>query len=317
MANTPQGAGHQQGGAGVITPAESGMLEGGHLTLVYALNSSTNPAIRFRIMKTLALSLVISTGIGLAGVAVAAERAAAAFPAGAIVDLTHAYDTDTVYWPTASGFEMTSDFKGMTDGGWYYEANTIVTAEHGGTHLDAPIHFAANRHHADEIPLERLIGPGVLIDVSRQALSDRDYRVSVADFEAWESNHGRLPDGGIVLLRTGFGQFWPDRKRYMGTDDRGPDAVRDLHFPGLHADAARWLVENRRIHAIGLDTPSIDYGQSADFQSHRILFAENIPAFENVAHLDRLPETGFHVIALPMKIRGGSGGPLRIVAIVP
>ena len=177
------------------------MLKGGHLTLVYALNSSTNPAIRFRIMKTLALSLVISTGIGLAGVAVAAERAAAAFPAGAIVDLTHAYDTDTVYWPTASGFEMTSDFKGMTDGGWYYEANTIVTAEHGGTHIDAPIHFAANRHHADEIPLERLIGPGVLIDVSRQALSDRDYRVSVADFEAWESNHGRLPDGGIVLLR--------------------------------------------------------------------------------------------------------------------
>jgi kynurenine formamidase len=249
--------------------------------------------------------------------AAAESPAGVAFPAGRIVDLTHAYDRDTVYWPTASGFELEVDFKGTTDGGWYYEANTFRTAEHGGTHLDAPIHFAANRHHADEIPLERLMGPAVVIDVSKQASSDRDYQVSVADFEAWEERNGRLPDGVIVLLRTGFGRFWPDREAYMGTAERGPEAVKSLHFPGLDPAAAAWLVAERDIHAIGLDTPSIDFGQSADFESHRILFEQNIPAFENVANLPELPERDFQVIALPMKIRGGSGGPLRIVAIVP
>ena len=262
-------------------------------------------------MKTLSLCLLLALVAGPAARAVADEPLA-----GRIVDLTHAYDGDTVYWPTADGFELTVDFKGMTDGGWYYEANTFRTAEHGGTHLDAPIHFAAGRHHADEIPLEKLIGPAVVIDVTAQAAEDRDYQVAVADFEAWEKKHGRLPDGVIVLLNTGFGKFWPDRVTYMGTAERGAEAVSKLSFPGLHPDAASWLVAERRIHAIGLDTPSIDYGQSAGFESHRVLFEENIPAFENVANLDRLPPAGFQVVALPMKIRGGSGGPLRIVAIL-
>jgi kynurenine formamidase len=262
-------------------------------------------------MKTLSLCLLLALIAGQAARAVADEPLA-----GRIVDLTHAYDGDTVYWPTADGFELKVDFKGMTDGGWYYEANTFRTAEHGGTHLDAPIHFAAGRHHADEIPLEKLIGPAVVIDVTAQAAEDRDYQVAVADFEAWEKVHGRLPDGVIVLLNTGFGKFWPDRVAYMGTAERGADAVSKLSFPGLHPDAARWLVAERRIHAIGLDTPSIDFGQSAGFEAHRILFEENIPAFENVANLDRLPPKGFQVVALPMKIRGGSGGPLRIVAII-
>ena len=198
-----------------------------------------------------------------------------------IVDLTHAYDADTIYWPTAPGFELEVDFRGMTDGGWHYEANTFRSAEHGGTHLDAPIHFAEGRQHADEIPLDHLIGPAVVLDVTEQAASDRDYQVSVDDFKEWEDQHGRLPDGFIVLIRTGFGKFWPDRVRYMGTDQRGAEAVALLHFPGLHPETASWLVGNRAIHAIGLDTPSIDYGQSKIFESHRILFAHDIPAFEN------------------------------------
>ncbi|GIV61438.1 MAG: cyclase [Rhodothermaceae bacterium] len=241
----------------------------------------------------------------------------AAFPNGEIVDLTYAFDENTVYWPTASGFSRTTDFEGYTEAGYYYSAYSFCTAEHGGTHLDAPVHFAEGRQATDEIPLERLMGPAVVVDVSARAAADRDYQVSVTDFEAWEARHGRLPDGAIVLLRTGFGQYWPDRVRYMGTDARGPEAVADLHFPGLHPEAAAWLVANRAIHAIGIDTPSIDHGPSTQFETHRTLFAENIPAFENVAHLDRLPETGAYVIALPMKIRGGSGGPLRIIALVP
>lgn len=241
----------------------------------------------------------------------------AAFPAGAVVDLTYAFDEETVYWPTAEGFVLTVDAKGMTEGGYYYEANSFSAAEHGGTHLDAPVHFAENHWTADAIPLERLIGPAIVIDVTAQATDNPDYLISVADFERWEGTHGPMPDGVIVLLRTGYGAFWPDRTRYMGTAERGADAVPKLHFPGLDPAAARWLVENRTIHAIGLDTPSIDYGQSSLFEAHRTLFAANIPAFENVAHLDRLPPEGFTIVALPMKIKGGSGGPLRLIAILP
>ncbi len=239
------------------------------------------------------------------------------FPGGTLIDLTYAFDAETVYWPTAGGFDLTVDAKGMTEGGYYYEANSFSAAEHGGTHLDAPIHFAEGNWTTDAIPLDRLMGSAIVVDVSEQAAGNPDYLVAVADFEAWEQDHGTLPDDVIVLLRTGYGQFWPDRERYMGTAERGANAVPKLHFPGLHPEAAQWLVDNRAIKAIGLDTPSIDYGQSTLFESHRILYTQNIPAFENVAHLDRLPLIGFTIIALPMKIKDGSGGPLRIIAIVP
>src|SRR4029453_10409340 len=122
--------------------------------------------------------------------------------------------------------------------------------------------------------------------------------------------------GSIILLKTGYGKLYPDRKKYLGTDERGAEAVAKLHFPGLDPAAAKWLAQNRSIKAIGLDTASIDRGQSTLFESHRTLFENNIPAFENVANLEQLPVKGFSVIALPMKIKGGSGGPLRIVAML-
>ena len=235
---------------------------------------------------------------------------------GKIIDLTHSFGEDTIFWPTAEGFKLEVAFEGQTAQGYYYIANTFCTAEHGGTHIDAPIHFYKDRYTVDEIPLEQLISKGVVIDVSEKCAADPDYLVNKGDFVAWEKAHGIQLNDFIVLIRTGFGKYWPDRLKYLGTDERGPDAVPKLHFPGLHPDAAKWLVENRSIKAIGLDTPSIDYGQSTDFMSHVILYEQNIPAFENVANLGQLPESDFTVIALPMKIEGGSGGPLRIIAIV-
>lgn len=243
--------------------------------------------------------------------------APAPFPNGTLVDLTHAFDSTTVFWPTADGFKLHIDARGMMEAGFYYEANSFSTAEHGGTHLDAPVHFAEGQHATDEIPLDRLMGPAVVVDVSTQAAADRDYQIQVSDLEAWEQTHGPIPDGVILLFHTGFGQFWPDRAQYMGTAERGAAAVAKLHFPGIHPETARWLVENRRINAVGIDTPSIDYGQSTLFETHQVLFKTNMPAFENVAHLDQLPANGATVIALPMKIKDGSGGPLRIVAVVP
>ena len=236
--------------------------------------------------------------------------------AGRLVDLSHAYDEQTVFWPTAAGFRLEKVAEGVTPAGYYYAANNFSTAEHGGTHLDAPVHFAEGRHSADQVPLERLMGAGVLVDVSEQCARDADYQVTAEDFAAWEREHGRLPEGSLLLLRTGFGRRWPDRRSYLGTDERGPEAVARLHFPGLHPDAARWLVRERSVKAVGLDTPSIDYGQSKLFESHRVLFERDIPAFENLANLEQLPAKGFHLVALPMKIKGGSGGPLRAVAIV-
>jgi kynurenine formamidase len=235
-------------------------------------------------------------------------------PSGRVVDLSHPFDASTVYWPTAEGFKLDTDFEGMTDKGYFYSAYRYSAAEHGGTHLDAPVHFAKGRHHVDEIPLEQLMGNGIVIDVTSQCAANPDYLVSVADFQNWERRNGRIRPDTIVFLRTGFGKRYPDRKAYLGTEERGADAVAKLHFPGLDPAAARWLTQNRSIKAIGLDTASIDYGQSTLLESHRILMEKNIPAFENVANLELLPAKGFSVIALPMKIKGGSGGPLRIVA---
>jgi kynurenine formamidase len=233
------------------------------------------------------------------------------------VDLSYSFNAQTIYWPTAEGFKLDTVAAGMTPAGYYYAANNFSTSEHGGTHLDAPVHFAEGKNTADRIPLEQLVGPAVVVDVTASASANPDYLVTVADLEAFERDHGRIPDGAIVLFRTGWGSRWPDRARYLGTDRTGPEAVPLLHFPGVDSTAARWLVTNRRVDAVGIDTPSIDVGQSTTFDAHRILYAADVPGFENVANLDQLPPTGAFVIALPMKIEGGSGGPLRIVAVLP
>lgn len=239
------------------------------------------------------------------------------FPKGHLVDLTYSYSTETIYWPTEDGFKIDDDFSGMTEKGYYYSAKKFSAPEHGGTHMDAPIHFAKNGKTIDQIPLDNLIGPAIVIDVSKEALTNPDYQISIQDFSNWESSYGKIPDGVIVLLRTGYGRYWPDHLKYLGTAKKGKEALTDLHFPGLHPDAAKWLVENRKINAIGLDTQSIDYGRSEFFETHRILCANDIPFFENVANLDKVPATGALVIALPMKIEGGSGAPLRLVSIIP
>ncbi|MCB7479721.1 cyclase family protein [Christiangramia sediminis] len=232
-----------------------------------------------------------------------------------IIDLTHAFSHETVYWVTAREFKLEEVAKGKTEKGYYYSANNFSTAEHGGTHIDAPIHFAENMQSLDEIPLKQLIGNGIKIDISAKALKTSDYIISIDDLKDWEKSNGKIPEQSIVLFQTGFGKFYPDAKKYLGTDKRGSEAVKELHFPGLSTEAAIWLIENRKIKAVGLDTASIDFGQSTDFATHVALMSRNIPAFENVANLDRLPSRDFQIIALPIKIKGGSGGPLRIIAI--
>lgn len=233
-----------------------------------------------------------------------------------IVDLTHSFGPDTIYWPTdQQGFELDVVFKGEAEGGYWYEANRMCTAEHGGTHMDAPIHFAAGQPGTADVPVEAGIGPLVRVDVSAAAAADSDYRLSTEDLKRWEKRHGRIPRGAIVVMYSGWAARWPDRRLYMGTDVPGDTA--NLHFPSFGEDAARFLVEKRDIKAIGVDTASIDYGASRDFIVHRIINGAGKPGFENLANLDAVPPKGATLIALPMKIEDGSGGPLRAIAILP
>ena len=262
---------------------------------------------KFSVLALLAISMA----------ACSRQANSARWPAGPPIDLSHDYSDQTVFWPTAAGFKLDKVADGLTEQGYYYAANNFSTSEHGGTHIDAPVHFARGHRSVDQIPLDQLIGAAVVVDVTEACANQPDYRVTIEDFTAWERSNGEILAGTIVLIRTAYSRFWPDASRYLGTVERGAGAVAKLHFPGLHPDAARWLAESRRAKAVGLDTASIDYGQSTMYESHRMLFERDIPAFENLTSLDRLPATGAFVVALPMKIRGGSGAPLRAVAFVP
>src|SRR4028118_1110247 len=234
---------------------------------------------------------------------------------GRWVDLSYSFSDSTLYWPNnPTGFQLDTQTAGITPAGYYYSSNAFCAPEHGGTHLDAPVHFAEGKQSVDQVPLENLTGNAVVIDVSENTLRNPDYLISVNDVQEWEKKHDSLAAGTIVLFRTVYGRYYPEEKKYFGTDEKGATAIPHLHFPGIEPATAEWLATRRKIKALGLDTPSIDYGQSKDFKTHQILLAKNIPAFENVANLDRLPERGAYVVALPMKIKNGSGGPLRIVA---
>ncbi|HWO41665.1 MAG TPA: cyclase family protein [Candidatus Eisenbacteria bacterium] len=232
-----------------------------------------------------------------------------------LVDLTYPFSEKTLHWPTARPFRLEKVSEGTTPEGFWYASYDYGGSEHVGTHLDAPFHFAQGKWTVEQIPLGRLIGAGIVIDVQSQAEADRDYLLRVEDLRRWEKKHGRIPKDAIALVRTGWGRFWSDRKRVFGTE--APGDVHNLHFPGVSKEAAEFLIGERRIKAIGIDTPSIDHGPSRDFIAHRVFGAANVPIFENVAFLERLPEKGATIFAVPMKIQGGSGAPLRIFALLP
>lgn len=233
-----------------------------------------------------------------------------------LIDLSHPFNAKTIYWPNSpTNFALNSQANGKTPGGWYYRANSFSSPEHGGTHLDAPSHFAEQGYASDQIPLTQLVAPAVVIDISAAAAKNADYLLTRDDVLAFEKTHGVIPAGSMVLLRTGWSSKWPDKKAYLGDDT--PGRTDHLHFPSFSPEAATLLVDERKVAVLGADVASIDYGQSADFQVHRLAMAKNVAGLENLTNLDSLPPTGAFVVALPMKIEGGSGGPLRAIALVP
>lgn len=255
------------------------------------------------------IAVILVSGLMISGGTVSKDK---------LLDMSFTFDKKTIYWPTNNPFHLKEMIDGKMEGGWYYRTNDYCASEHGGTHVDAPSHFDKNGVPVDEIPLHQWIGPAVSINVTAKCAKNRDYLLKVQDIKDWEKQHGNIPDHAWVIMYTGIDtEHYPDKEKVLGTTKTGPEAVAELHFPGFSAESISWLLNERNIAGIAIDTPSIDFGQSKDFKVHQILCAANKPAVENIANLDKLPAKGATLYVMPMKIKGGSGAPARIFAILP
>jgi kynurenine formamidase len=275
-------------------------------------------AIRKRMETNLAKGARDLMGLRLGGLVILLIALSGWFdPATAqrLIDLTYAFDESTQVWPSNLPFHRDATVRGGTKTEAWYATGQVVLSEHAGTHMDAPVHFAQGQIGIDQIPVERLMGPVVVIDVRTAVEGDRDYCLSLEDIQRWEARYGTIPTGAIVMMLTGWGRYWNDRARYFGT--AMPDHEATLHFPGFSREVAQFLVTARHIHGVGIDTPSIDHGPSQDFPVHRIVNGAGLYGLENVARLEEAPPSGANLLALPMKIAGGTGAPVRIIAIVP
>lgn len=253
------------------------------------------------------------------------------------IDMTHVVNADTFAWPTATKFKHTQVYRGAVvqselpdpigaaSNEYWYENNDISSSEHSGTHTDAPAHFSKGSWRVDQIPLNRLSGPAVKVDISQKVeeqwnLGNKDVTLSVTDLTNWEDTNGNIPDGAILVVHTGHGKHYDNRTRYLGRPEGETfpeNDARNLHFPGVSKEAAAWLVENRKIVGLGIDTPSMDPGNSRLFEVHQILNGKNIWGLENLALTDELPTTGYIIYNFVYKIEGGSGGPSRVFAFDP
>jgi kynurenine formamidase len=226
-----------------------------------------------------------------------------------VLDLAYAINDKLVPWPGDNRwFEATVNASVAKDG---YFTRSFWMLEHYGTHLDAPIHFPPGTIPVDEIPVKRFFGMAVVLDVRREAAAEADYQFPAARIDQWEKRHGQIPEGAIILLRTGWASRWPDVRRY-----RNEDATGRMHFPGFSVDAVEQLIK-RNISGIGSDTMSVDQGSSADFAVHRLALGSGLYHLENLSDLSELPEAGAHLVVAPIKLEGGSGGPVRVFALLP
>jgi len=226
-----------------------------------------------------------------------------------VLDLSYAINDKLVPWPGDEKFFETRVNASIEKNGYFTRSFWML--EHYGTHLDAPAHFPPGKTTVDQIPAKQLFGPAVVIDVRAESGKDADYQLGVARVEEWEKRHGRIPQRAIVLLGTGWASRWPDVRKYRNQDEQGK-----MHFPGFSAEAAKLLIE-RKVSGLGCDTLSIDYGASSDYSVHRLALGAGLYQLENLADLSELPETGAFLIVAPIKLEGGSGGPVRVFALLP
>jgi kynurenine formamidase len=226
-----------------------------------------------------------------------------------VLDLAYAINDKLVSWPgDVRCFEAKNNASVEKDG---YFTRSFWMLEHYGTHLDAPIHFPPGKTSVDQVPPRQFFGTAAVLDVRAECASDADYRLPVARISKWEESHGPIPPGAIALLRTGWASRWPDAHKYRNQDRAGR-----MHFPGFSVEAVEWLIE-RRVSGIGCDTMSVDYGASEDFAVHHLALGAGLYHLENLSDLSELPEKGAFLVVAPIKLEGGSGGPVRVFALLP
>jgi kynurenine formamidase len=226
-----------------------------------------------------------------------------------VLDLSYAINEKLVPWPgDEKWFEAKVNATVEKNG---YFTRSFWMLEHYGTHLDAPAHFPPGKATVDQIPVKQFFGPAVVLDARAEGARDSDYQLPAARIEEWEKRHGRIQEGSIVLLRTGWASRWPDAQKY-----RNQDAQGKMHFPGFSAEAAKLLIE-RKASGLGCDTMSIDYGVSGDFAVHHLTLGAGLYHLENLADLSELPEAGAFLVVAPIKLEGGSGGAVRVFALLP
>ncbi|KAK8780937.1 hypothetical protein V5799_017723 [Amblyomma americanum] len=236
-----------------------------------------------------------------------------------LVDMSYVFDKNTVYPSPSANFSLDVHYRKTKHGVRYQEEN-FCSSTRGGTHVIAPRHLLKGRWSVTDLPLNRLVVPGAVIDIAIQVLRSRDYRLRISDVMRWEDIHGRLPQGCVLFVRTGWSRYWPSWYKYHGhpaANNTFASLDTRPHHPGVHPDTATWLVSKRKVYGVGIDAPSIDYGLSKDLGAQHILLAANIYGLVNVAHLQELPSVGSTVFVFPMKIRGAGAAPVRILAVVP
>ena len=191
--------------------------------------------------------------------------------------------------------------------------------EHYGTHIDAPCHFGKGRQELHEIPPERLIGPGVVINVKEKARDNPNYEVSMEDLIEYEEKYGQIPPNAVVMMNSGWSRYYPDPAMHLGATNLSD--ITTFNFPGFGLDACKFLLAKRQVSIVGTDTNSIDPGQPSPgygypYPCHFHLQPDNVPLLENLANLDSIPPNGTTIFIGGMKTRGGTGGPARVLAII-
>ena len=225
-----------------------------------------------------------------------------------VIDLTIPLGPDIVMWPGAPSPEVETLVTIKHDG---YFARRVSFFEHSGTHFDAPCHFIEGGKSVEHVPVETLVRPAVVIDISKRLGSDADGELTLAEVQAFEAAHGRIPDGAAILLRTGWEEFNSDSHRYAGPEG-------DLHFPGFGVEAAKFLVEERKAIGLGTDTLGIDPGCASTFPVHsQISHPKGLWHLENLQNLKKLPAVGAWIVVGVLPLIGGSGSPARVIALVP
>ena len=237
--------------------------------------------------------------------------ATCAFAQQKVVDLTHTLGPKSPDWEGTEQrpFEARPLATFAKNG---YFTRYISMQEHFSTHIDAPAHFSPTGWTVDQIPADHLVAPLVVIDISQPSAKDADYQLSLADVQAWEKAQGRIPRGAVVEALTGWTAKWGSMQDYRNADAKGT-----MHFPGYSLDAVKFLVEQRGVYGLGIDTLSVDYGASQDFPVHQFTAKHNVYHLENSTNLDQVPPKGATVVVGAADLEGGSGGPVRILALVP